>query len=226
MRLHVLLAALALALGAAACGADPEEHRPAHGGAPAPTFTVPSLPKPPFPEAARQTVLRMARQDGTSPAHESQLTVAEFDSGYGPHLIWRAARTGDICMADGSPEGSAGKACVPPAKLGGGLRPGPSAEAVMWSAWFTDRTDLKRRPMWAMTLMAADEEIDHLSCQGHEFPVRRVFTTRQNGVPLTFYTASVPESLQGDYRVAVRRTDGPAEERMTITFGGPTTVQC
>ncbi|MEU8920055.1 hypothetical protein AB0D10_03830 [Kitasatospora sp. NPDC048545] len=69
--------------------------------------------------------------------------------------------------------------------------------------------------------------MDHLSCQGRDFPVVKGYAIEVEGVPRTVRTVAVPRSLQDEYRVAVRRDGAAAEERLTLEMDGvDAAVQC
>ncbi|MGW3044265.1 hypothetical protein ACWC9T_30425 [Kitasatospora sp. NPDC001159] len=193
----------------------------ASGGGAATPAATPSIPRPVFPADARQAALRMAKEDGTAPARDSEVAVADYDGGYGPELIWRAEQTGGFCMADVSEMGVS-KKCASAEQMHLDALPVPGAGKFLGAARFTDHG----HPAWAWTLMASGEEIDHLSCQGRVFAARAVFSSHHGNVPVVVYTVTVPEDLPGEFRVAVRRDDGPAEERVVLNPGESATVQC
>ncbi|MEV7770907.1 hypothetical protein [Kitasatospora sp. NPDC086791] len=74
--------------------------------------------------------------------------------------------------------------------------------------------------------MASGETVDHLSCQGRDFPVRTWYSIEAEGVPRTVYTIVIPRSLQGEYRVAVRRDGAAAEDRLPLAMDKVRPVQC
>ncbi|MER7754486.1 hypothetical protein [Kitasatospora sp. NPDC097643] len=79
---------------------------------------------------------------------------------------------------------------------------------------------------WGVMLMASGETVDHLSCQGRDFPVRAAYSAYVGGVLRTVYTVVIPRSLQGEYRVAVRRDDQPVEEHLALNLDKGDAVQC
>ncbi|MER7674492.1 hypothetical protein ABTY61_39355 [Kitasatospora sp. NPDC096128] len=163
----------------------------------------------------RQLILQTAKERGTAPAGDA-FTELRFSNGYGPELIWQAETTGDICTAS---ERVLSRGCVPLAEIA--KRPTPGIGTFIGASLFEDN--------WSVMLMADGETVDHLSCQGRDFPVRAGYTVPVDGVPHTVYTVAVPRSLQGRYRVAVQRDGDSAEERVDITPEenyGTVAVQC
>ncbi|MFB7911047.1 hypothetical protein ACFC1T_31885 [Kitasatospora sp. NPDC056076] len=163
----------------------------------------------------RQLVLQTAKERGTAPVGDA-VTELRFSNGYGPELIWQAETTGDICTAS---EQVLSRGCVPLAEIA--KRPTPGVGIFIGASLFEGN--------WSVLLMANGETVDHISCQGRDFPVRAGYSIPVDGVLHTVYTVAVPRNLQGRYRVAVQRDGGSAEERLDITMEenyGNAAVQC
>ncbi|MBO1415792.1 hypothetical protein [Streptomyces sp. FH025] len=195
----VLLAAGCTALpGAAAAGSTGSVGGDAQG--------------PTVPEDSRRQILRLAEENGNAPVG-GEFTVARYDSGYGPELIWQAEKTGAICSA--SP-GVVSRGCVPPEEIA--ARPVPGVGTFLGASLYQGQ--------WSVLLMSSGETVDHVSCQGRDFPARKGYSADVDGVLRTVYTVSVPRNLLGEYRVAVRRDGAPAEERVTLNMEKADPVQC
>ncbi|MFH8385091.1 hypothetical protein ACH4E7_29815 [Kitasatospora sp. NPDC018058] len=167
--------------------------------------TTAVTPRPTFPESSKQVILRFAKENGTAPAGDR---FTEYDGAFGPELIWVAEKTGDLCV--GSESVTAGT-CQTAKRTAEARVPGVGI--------FVDSGSVDHgKPSWAVRLMASGETIDHLSCQGREFPVRKVFSVDLEGALRTVYTVVIPQDLQGEYRVAVRRDGQSAEERLDLNL--------
>ncbi|MFG2916139.1 hypothetical protein ACGF0D_25035 [Kitasatospora sp. NPDC048298] len=169
-----------------------------------------------FPESFRKLILRTAKADGTAPAGD-RFTVIEYDGGYDPELIWQAEKTGDLCVASESI--TAGR-CRTEKQIAEKRVPG--VDLFGDSGLFNRQED----PWWAVSVMASGETIDHLSCQGRNFPVRQVYSVTMGGAQRTVYTAAIPRNLQGEYRVAVQRDGQSEEERLDLGLEKGYAVHC
>ncbi|MFI9162685.1 hypothetical protein [Kitasatospora aureofaciens] len=214
--------AVGLLLGACACS-GPSEGPGSAEGAVADSTGAASASEPTaaagagltLPEEVRQTILQTAKEKGTAPAGDA-FTVLRFSNGYGPELVWQAEKTGDICTASGQ---VLSRGCVPLADIA--KRPNPGVGTFLGASLFEGD--------WSVMLMADGEAVDHLSCQGRDFPVREGYSVPVDGVLHTVYTVAVPRNLQGVYRVVVRRDGRPVEERLNLNLEenyGNAAVQC
>ncbi|MFB7124474.1 MULTISPECIES: hypothetical protein [unclassified Kitasatospora] len=143
--------------------------------------------------------------------------MIEFDGGYDPQLIWQPEETGGLCIAS---EVVASGRCKTEKQI--------AEERVPGVGIFGDSGLFNREedPWWAVQVMASGETIDHLSCQGRNFPVRQVYSISLAGAQRTVYTAIIPRSLQGEYRVAVQRDGQSEEERLDLGLEKGYAVQC
>ncbi|MFJ7244176.1 hypothetical protein ACIQWA_05945 [Kitasatospora sp. NPDC098652] len=160
-------------------------------------------------------ILGTAKERGTAPVGDA-FTELRFSNGYGPELIWQAEKTGDICTAS---DRVLARGCVPLAEIA--KRPTPGVGTFVGASLFEGN--------WSVLLMADGETVDHISCQGRDFPVRAGYSIPVDGVLHTVYTVAVPRNLQGRYHVAVQRDGGSAEERLDITMEkdyGNVPVEC
>ncbi|MER6302913.1 hypothetical protein ABT247_25630 [Kitasatospora sp. NPDC001539] len=217
---------LGLVLGACACsgvsGGEGASSDVTRGGSSAaePSPTSPSVststvkdaagvtPRPTFPESIKRQVVRMAEEAGRMPVG-GEFSLAEYDGGYGPELIWRTERTGEICTAQmaGPSTTCATLASIPAKHV-------PGVDVFMGGGQFSDHG----QTFWAVTLIANGESVDHLVCRGRDFPVRAAYSTRIDGIPRTIYTVVIPQELQGEYRVVVQRDGHQAEERLDLNL--------
>ncbi|MFJ8476112.1 hypothetical protein [Kitasatospora sp. NPDC094011] len=166
-----------------------------------------------LPEETRQLILRTAKEKGTAPKGDA-LTSLQFSNGYGPELIWQAEKTGDICTGS---DRVVARGCVPLAEIA--KRPTPGVGTFISASLFEND--------WSVILMANGESVDHLSCQGRDFPVRKGYSVPVDGVAHTVYTAVIPRELQGEYKVTVQRDGQQAEERLELNMDGVgSPVQC
>ncbi|MFE3881251.1 hypothetical protein ACFXPX_43565 [Kitasatospora sp. NPDC059146] len=177
---------------------------------PTPTVKDPAgaTPGPAFPDDIKRQVVRMAEEGGRMPAGGA-FSVAEYDGGYGTELIWQTEKTGEICTASvaGPSTTCATLASIPAQHV-------PGAEIFMGGGRFSAHG----RTSWAVTLIASGESVDHLVCQGRDFPARAAYSTRVEGIPRTIYTVVIPQELQGSYRVVVQRDGQHAEERIDLNL--------
>ncbi|MFB8238698.1 hypothetical protein ACFC58_19300 [Kitasatospora purpeofusca] len=212
----------ALLVGAAACG--PADSGSGAAAVPSGTVATPASPSgvgaaggagdsaAGFPDALKRSVLEQAARDGRSPAG-GRTVLAAFDSGARPYLLWQSESTGDICVALNGDGGAAVTQCSNAAEL--------ATRAVPGAALFLTarRADLQGRPVWNVLLLAGGETVDRISCRQQDFAVRKAFTAEVGGVERTVYSATVPDGLGGDFRVAVRRGEGPTVETVRIDPG-------
>ncbi|WBP86123.1 hypothetical protein [Kitasatospora cathayae] len=188
--------------------------RASSGVASARESTAAPSAEPTFPENTKQLILRTAKEKGTAPAGD-RFTLLRFSNGYGPELLWRAEKTGDICTASDV----VARGCVPLADIA--KRPTPGVGTFIGASLFEGN--------WSVMLMANGETVDRLSCQGRDFPVREGYSILVDGVLHTVYTVAIPRNLQGAYRVAVRRDGHPVEEPLNLNLEenyGSAAVQC
>ncbi|MEU4588628.1 hypothetical protein AB0F92_42445 [Kitasatospora aureofaciens] len=147
-----------------------------------------------------------------------KFSLVEYDRGYGPELIWRTEKTGEICTA-----AVAGPSTTCAALASISTKHVPGVEVFMGGGQFSDHG----RAFWAVTLIATGESVDHLVCQGRDFPVRAAYSTSIDGVARTIYTIVIPQDLQGQYLVVVQRGGHQAAERLELNMdqvGAP--AQC
>ncbi|MEU3573574.1 hypothetical protein AB0E96_34905 [Kitasatospora sp. NPDC036755] len=147
-------------------------------------------------------IQQLAEENGNAPAG-GEFTVAKYDSGYGPELIWQAEKTGAICSA--SPK-VISRGCDPSADIAARRNPGVG----------TFLGGSLHNGQWSVMLMASGETINQISCQGRNIPARKSYSVDVGGVLRTVYTVSIPRDLQGEYRVAVQRDGAPAEDRVAL----------
>ncbi|MGW2376364.1 hypothetical protein [Kitasatospora sp. NPDC001683] len=161
-----------------------------------------------FPEDIRRQVVRSVEEAGRMPVG-GEFSLAEYDRGYGPELIWRTEKTGEICTAAvaGPSITCAALASIPPKHV-------PGVDVFMGGAQFSDHG----QAFWAVTLIATGESVDHLVCRGRDFPVRTAYSTSVGGVTRTIYTVVIPQDLRGHYLVAVQRGGHQAEERLELNM--------
>ncbi|MFF2747001.1 hypothetical protein ACFVVA_15820 [Kitasatospora sp. NPDC058048] len=162
-------------------------------------------------EDARRQILQLAEASGNAPSG-GEFVVAEYDSGYGPELIWQAEKSGAICSA--SPK-VVSRGCLPLADIA--ARPNPGVGIFLGGSLHNGQ--------WSVMLMASGEMINQISCQGVYFPARKVYSITVDDVLRIVYTISIPQSLRGEYRVAVQRDGVPAEDRVILDMG-KASVQC
>ncbi|MEV7602512.1 hypothetical protein AB0O91_34585 [Kitasatospora sp. NPDC089797] len=173
--------------------------------------------RPVFPEDVKRQIVRMAEDAGRMPVR-GEFSLAEYDRGHGPELIWQTEKTGEICTADvvGPSTTCVALTSIPAKRV-------PGADVFMGGGRFYDHG----QTFWAVTLIANGESIDHLACRGRDFPARAAYSTRIDGISRIIYTVVIPQELQGEYRVSVQRDGQSAEERLELNMdkvGSP--VQC
>ncbi|CAM5324023.1 Lipoprotein OS=Kitasatospora aureofaciens OX=1894 GN=GCM10010502_25030 PE=4 SV=1 [Kitasatospora aureofaciens] len=200
VKLGVVL--VGLVCGVSSCASLPGGGGPTAAGGGAATVTA----RPAFPENIKKLVLKFATENGTAPAGGR---FTEYDGAHGPELIWVSERTGDLCVASETVTAGMCQTAKRTAEA-----PVPGVDVFEDSGL----TDHHGESSWAIRLVASGEAVDHLSCQGKDFPVLKVYSADLAGALRTVYTVAIPRNLQGEYKVAVRRGSESAEERLDLNM--------
>ncbi|GAA1227282.1 hypothetical protein GCM10009665_17240 [Kitasatospora nipponensis] len=220
---------VAMALGLAACGAaeDPRQNPASPSGPHAtgsvsaagqadPVRAAPDQAAPAAPAPSRRSVLDWAEQNSQMPA-DGALTVVDWQ-GTGPAaLLWQAAGSQDVCMA----QTSAGTGLVVSCEKSGDIvaAGSPALKAVMVT------TPLREsRPADGVVFFASGETVDRLSCRQSVSEAHTIMDVEVGGEPRTFFWASVPHELGGTYGADVRRGGLPSRDTVRVYAEG--TVDC